>query len=122
MIGFCTFSGCSDTCANSVIARTDEPTGRRSAVIFNRDCGATTSFSTQISVVERGEQPSGSGNTFRPDDDHGAADGGPWGGPWAEIKWLGPDHLLVRYASKSRIFLQDEAVAGAKITYEQVPR
>lgn len=39
-----------------------------------------------------------------------------------ETKWLGPHHLLVRYAAKSRIFEQDEAVAGVKITYQQVRR
>ncbi|WP_126005590.1 hypothetical protein [Sphingomonas koreensis] len=122
IIGLCALSGCSDNCVNSVITRADDPSGRRSAVMFNRDCGATTGFSTQISVIEKGEWPSGGGNTFRADDGHGAAAVGDWGGPWAEMRWLGPDHLLVRYASKSRIFEQDEAVAGVKVSYEQVRR
>jgi hypothetical protein len=105
-----------------VITRADDPTGSRSAVMFNRDCGATTGFSTQISVIEKGEQLSGGGNTFRADDDHGAATAGDWGGPWAEMKWLASDHLLIRYASKSRIFEQDQAVSGVKISYQQVRR
>ena len=90
--------------------------------MFQRDCGATTGFSTQVSVVAQGEQPSGSGNAFRADDDHGAAAAGTWGGPWAEIRWLAPDQLLIRYAAKSRLFEQEDEVSGIRISYQQVNR
>jgi hypothetical protein len=60
------------------------------------------------------------GNAFRADDYHGAARVGDWGGSWAEMKWLSPDHLLVRYASKSRLFMQDEEVSGVRITYQVI--
>lgn len=112
--------GCADDCGNEVVSRVDAPNGSRSAVMFQRDCGATTGFSTQISIVDAGEQPSGGGNAFRADDDHGAAPVGDWGGPWAEVKWVAPDQLLVRYAAKSRIFEQDETVSGVRISYEAV--
>jgi hypothetical protein len=88
--------------------------------MFQRDCGATSGYSTQISVVEVGQAPEGGGNTFRADDNHGAAKVGDWGGSWAEIKWLASDRLLVRYADKSRIFEQDDTVAGVSISYETV--
>jgi len=90
--------------------------------MFQRDCGATSGFSTQVSVLEDGDEPSGGGNTYRADDDHGAAELGNWGGPWAEITWLTPNHLLVRYAAGSRIFEQDEEVAGVNVSYEPVNR
>lgn len=96
------------------------PDGERDAVMFQRDCGATTGFSTQISILDAGHQLSESGNTFRADDDHGAARVGEWGGPWAEMKWLSADHMLVRYAKKSRLFEQDDDVSGVKITYQAV--
>ena len=73
-------------------------------------------------MVEHGDEPSGSGNTFRADDDHEAAAAGEWGGPWAEMRWLAPDHLLIRYAAKSRMFEQDDEVSGIKISYQQVAR
>lgn len=117
-----TLSGCSDTCTNTQISRADAPDELHSAVMFQRDCGATTGFSTQVSVVAQGEQPPGSGNTFRADDDHGAAAAGKWGGPWAETRWLAPDHLLIRYAAKSRLFEQEDKVAGIRISYQQVDR
>ena len=115
-------SGCSDGCKNSRVSRVDAPDGLNSAVMFQRDCGATTSFTTQISVVRRGSEPTGGGNTFRADADHGAAARGDWGGPWAEMRWLAPDHLLIRYAVKSRLFEQRAEVAGVKISYQELAR
>lgn len=113
-------SACSDTCSNSPISRVDAPDGLRSAVMFQRDCGATNGFSTQVSVVAQGEQSSASGNTFRADDNHGAAIAGNWGGPWAEMTWLAPDRLLIRYATKARLFRQEDEVSGVRISYQQV--
>lgn len=115
-------SGCADTCKNEVIARVDAPDGRHSAVLFQRDCGATTGYSTQVSVTSQGESPAGGGNAFRADDNHGAASAGAWGGPWVEVKWLSPDHLLVRYAKNSRIFEQDASVAGVSIAFQEVSK
>lgn len=88
--------------------------------MFQRDCGATSEYSTQISILNAGQALTGAGNTFRADDDHGAAKVGEWGGSWAEIKWLASDRLLVRYAVKSRIFEQDATVYGVSISYEPV--
>ncbi len=96
------------------------PDGKREAVLFQRDCGATTGFSTQISILEVGDTPLGGGNAFRADDDHGAAKAGTWGGSWAEMRWLASDRLLVRYATNSRIFEQDELVSGVSVSYEAV--
>jgi len=113
--------GCSDTCSNMAIVKLDAPDGRHSAVMFNRDCGATTGFSTQISILDVGETLDGSGNAFRADDDHGRAKVGKWEGPWAEMQWLSADRLLVRYAAKSRVFEQDDRVSGVQIRYQTVP-
>jgi hypothetical protein len=90
-------------------------------MMFQRDCGATTSFSTQVSILESEQLPSGAGNAFRADDDHGAAAAGRWGGPWAELRWLAPDHLLIRYAAKSRIFKQVDSIGDVKISYQSDP-
>jgi hypothetical protein len=122
--GVLVLSGCSDGCANTLITRADSPDGQHTAVMFQRDCEATTGFSTQVSVMENGDEPTGSGNTFRADDDHGAAAAaaGDWGGPWAEMTWLAPDHLLIRYAAKSRLFEQQGKVEGIKISYQLVNR
>ena len=86
--------------------------------MFQRDCGATTGFSTQVSVIEPDDQLLSTGSVYRADDDHGAAEVGSWGGPWATIEWLAPNHLRIRYARKSRIFEQKSEQSGVKISYE----
>jgi len=78
-------------CENEIVSRIDAPGGRRTAVLFQRACGATTGFTTQISILGPGEVPTGKGNVFIADDDHGAAAVGDWGGPWAGMAWLGPN-------------------------------
>lgn len=119
---FTILTGCSHACDNTLIAHDMAPDGRHTAVLFNRDCGATTRFSTQISITDAGASPSDKGNAFIADDDHGHALSGPWGGPWASVAWLTPDHLRVRYAKNSRIFLHELRVAGVTVSYEAVDR
>lgn len=114
-------SGCTDACRNTLVRRADAPDGEHSAVMFQRDCGATTGFSTQLSIVRPGERVA-AGNTFRADDDHGTASAGDWGGPWAEMRWLTPNHLLVHYAARSRVFVKNEQVSGVQVSYQSVER
>ena len=110
--------GQASACNNVEIARAASPSGKLTAVMFNRDCGATTGFSTQISIVAGEEEASGIGNIFRADTDHGKAQTGHWGGPLVEIKWLAPDRLTIRYAKGARIFEQKEAFEDVDITFE----
>ncbi|MDF0488331.1 hypothetical protein PX554_09330 [Sphingomonas sp. H39-1-10] len=112
--------GCSNACQNAVATRSASPDGNHVAVLFQRDCGATTGFSTQISILDADDKPSGGGNAFVADDDHGAARVGEWEGSWADMKWLSPKHLLIRYAAKSRLFKQRARVSGVNITYQMV--
>jgi hypothetical protein len=114
-----TLAGCADVCSDTVVQRMIAPDRRHTAVMFQRDCGATTGFSTQISILSAGERLAGSGNAYRADD-HGKAADGKWGGPWAEMHWLTPDRLVVRYAAKSRVFQSDASVSGVVVSYEAV--
>jgi len=106
-------------CDNEVAQIAPARDGRFDAVLFQRSCGATTGFSTQISVLAHGERPTGAGNAFIADDDHGSARPGAWGGPWADVRWLGRGRLLVPYGS--RIFRQVQPeVPRVRITYHAV--
>ena len=42
-------------CANTVSAEHISPDGKLRAVLFERDCGATTNWSSQISILRRTE-------------------------------------------------------------------
>ncbi|MCY7339211.1 MAG: hypothetical protein LH465_04565 [Sphingomonas bacterium] len=109
--------GCSSACKNTIVSKAKSPDGEHIAVLFQRGCGATTGFSTQVSILAPDEATSGGGNTFVADDDHGAAAVGAWGGAWADMRWIAPDHLLIRFAANSRIFEQNGQVSGVKISY-----
>lgn len=71
-------TACSDGCASQSVRRAAAPDRRHQALMFRRDCGATTGFSTQISILAEREALSGSGNFYRADDDHGATAAGSW--------------------------------------------
>ena len=95
------------------------PPGQQKAVLFERNCSATTDFTTQISLVNGGEKPSGKGNVFIAD---GGLKAASWGGPWAEVSWLSPGHLLVKYDASARVFEQQENADGVRISFEKVVR
>jgi hypothetical protein len=58
-------AGCGDMCANEVSQTLISPSGRYVAYVFSRNCGATTGFNTQVSVLPTTHKPpQESGNTF----------------------------------------------------------
>jgi hypothetical protein len=109
-------------CRNEIVQRATSPNGRWDAVLFQRDCGATTDFTTQVSVVRHGASTNWIGNAFVADGNHGAAAAAPWGGPWAEVGWRGNDQFLVRFDQKSRVFDAKQNVSGVPISYQKVTR
>jgi len=111
--------GCSQACRNDVVSLAAAPGGKHQVAMFSRDCGATTSHSTQVSVVRADDAPTDAANAF-------AADGGTvataWGGPWTEVAWLAPDRLLIRYDSRARILRKAARVDDVAISYQPVVR
>ena len=103
------FVGCDrffdDLCGNTVLKSLGSPDRKLKAVVFQRDCGATTGFSIQISVLNAGDPlPNEEGNVFIADSGHGAAPEGPGGGPAVDILWERPRKLLIEHYSGARRF------------------
>jgi len=94
-------------CKNEILQDIPSPGGRRHAVVFQRDCGATTDFSTQLSVLTKDRTATDGGNVFVVDSDHGKAPAGPGGGPNVTVQWLDKRTLEVRYDSRARILSQE---------------
>jgi len=89
------------------------------AVIFQRDCGATTGFSTQVSIFSTNRAlPNESGNVFVADTDHGKAPAGAWGGPLVELTWPDDAHVLLKYDKRAAVFKHEESVGNVNISYE----
>ena len=93
-------------CNNSVLQDIASPDGRRHAIVFERSCGATTGFSTQVSVLTRSRELSGGGNVFVVDDDHRKVPAGPGGGPAVTVRWLDARTVEVHYDKRARVFHQ----------------
>ncbi|HEY0281498.1 MAG TPA: hypothetical protein VGC27_02615 [Rhizomicrobium sp.] len=52
-------------CENTVVKSVVSPDGRHKAVLFQRNCGATTGFSSQVSIIPASLWlPDHSGNAF----------------------------------------------------------
>ncbi len=55
----------SDLCGNEIMNETLSPDGHFKALVFQRDCGATTGFTTQISLLPSNVSlPNEAGNIF----------------------------------------------------------
>jgi hypothetical protein len=104
-------------CGNDMLATIPSPSGGRKLIIFQRDCGATTGFSTQASLLPAHDQLRGSGNVFVADSDHGKAPSGPGGGPPLDARWIAEDTLELRYHPQARVFLADSVQPGVIIRF-----
>jgi hypothetical protein len=109
-------------CSNSSVAIYPSPNAAMSVVVFERDCGATTDFSTQASLLPltKGQAgvKDGGGNLLIIDGNHGAAPQGPGGGPEVRVAWIADDQLVVSYDKAVRVFRAETNLSGVRIRHE----
>jgi hypothetical protein len=75
-----------------------------------------------VSVSASGAIIVGAGNAFVADTNHSATAANNWAGPWADLRWLSPTHLVIRYDAKAHVFLSKASVDGVTISTEAVAR
>jgi hypothetical protein len=115
------FTSCSDGCNDVVISSIPSPGGTKKAVIFVRDCGATTGFSTQISVLDSSASITHrSGNVFSADDNHGAVKLGKRGELTVRVRWADENHLVITFPASSQVFRRDSQVGNVYVTFVSV--
>ena len=107
------------SCSNTILAEVASPGAELKAVVFTRDCGATTGFSTQVSVLPAAAKlpVADGGNLFVADTDHGRASPGIGGGPKVQVEWVGRNRLRVIHDPRARVFKAVEKVAAARVEY-----
>lgn len=94
-----------DMCGNDIKQKIPSPSGENVAYVFERNCGATTGFSLQLSILDTNDDfQNKSGNTFRSDKDF-------------SIEWLDEKNLKVIYDKSSETYEMDKKVKGIKIEY-----
>jgi hypothetical protein len=103
-------------CENEVLAEVVAPDASARAVVFQRSCGATTGFSTQVSILPAGaELSSEPGNAFVSDTNHGASPSGPGGGPELALAWRSPNELVIAHHPATRVLNHVPVVNGVKV-------
>ena len=101
-------AGCGDVCDNEPSSSIVSPSGNLKVVVFNRGCGATTGFNTQLSIVQANEAlPKEAGNTFIAD-----------GTVPLKIQWQSDAKLLISGVQGQKVFKQEARVRGITVTYE----
>jgi hypothetical protein len=115
------FCGCGD-CGNEVVSETKSPDQKLKAVVFEQNCGPTTGFSMQISILSSSASPPlGRGNVFIAGDENQAMPANRK--PPIEIKvtWESNIFLLVSYPKNAQVFLKKPHVAGVAVKYVAIP-
>lgn len=100
-------SGCGGVCENKISQTVVSPSGNMKAVVFNRGCGATVGFSTQVSLLPASARmPNNGGNVLVVDD-----------AVPLRIEW--ESDVAVRIAGRfdTQIFKKEASVSGVQVAY-----
>ena len=102
-------TGCLQTdCVNEVSREVVSPDGKMKIVVFSRDCGATTGFNTQATVLGANERlPDSPGNAFIFDDCE------------ANVSWQSDSSVLVVFDRDVRVSKKEVSVRGIAFEYRQ---
>jgi hypothetical protein len=101
-----TITGCGFGCDDEVTSTLSSPSHTISAFVFNRNCGATTGFNTQVSLVREGAALSGAGNTLILD-----------GTVPLKLRWVSGSRLEITGLGSAKVFKQEQSVAGVSVAY-----
>jgi hypothetical protein len=100
-------SSCTEMCGNETVVESVSPNGSEKLVVFTRNCGATTGFSTHASILPANQVlPNEGGNLL-------VIKG--------EIKvrgiWQSANQLSIQGVGSGQVFKQEFAVGGVLVTY-----
>lgn len=119
--------GVADPCGNEVLSTIPSPAGGSKAVVFRRSCGATTGYSTQVSVLRMNDvllteptlwRSTESGNALTIDGDLDLSRPGRPG--QLAVTWEG-EVLHLRYDSGLRVGLSAATAGGVSVTHRRGP-
>lgn len=108
------------TCGNEILESLNSPNGTKKVVVFVRNCGATTDWSTQASIIGIDDALSSNdtGNAMIIDPDYGKAKPLAIKG-WAIIKakWENPNLLNLHHSKDAAVYFQDEKIGNVEIKF-----
>ncbi len=103
-------TGC-NPCSDEVLSEVHSPDGVMTATLFIRDCGATTDFSSIVSIHRKGRG-------FRSEDDRVFVAKGRHD---FDITWTGPNALMIRCGNcaPKEVFRQTAKLGKIDISFDQ---
>lgn len=113
-----------DPCENKVALTATSPDGHHRVVVFDRGCGATVGFLTQVSILSGHERftersswlsQTRAGNTLSLD---GVAVGP--AGPTVQAKWIDGRSVDIAYEAGRRVHWQYSEVGDVHVTFRAV--
>jgi hypothetical protein len=109
-----------DPCGTELIHETLSQDGKVKAVLFLRNCGATTDYVTSVSLVSPSENltddstfftPRRLGTIFRAK-----------GVVPASVAWRSPSELIITYARGAEVLLRQHVHGKIRVAYEETPQ
>lgn len=108
-----------EMCGNKILSTSTMPERGVKVVVFRRDCGATTGFSTQVSILSKNEMlPNEPGNLFAADTGHGIAPKGEGGGPQVRVEVMANDGITIRHHRNARVAYRQHTLKDIAVEYE----
>jgi len=120
--------GSMDLCENEIVGRVASPNGAHDAIVFERDCGATTTWSTQVSIVTGGSAFVEHPTTFRATQPGNAlvirarAARPGVAGIAIGAHWDDESHVTVEYEAGADLSIVAKVVDGITVTAQSVER
>jgi hypothetical protein len=107
-----------DLCGNTIVATEFSPDHRLKAVLFERNCGATTRFSSQVSVLPSDRDlPNEGGNVFAANEAQGGEQTA-WGGPFVAMQWRDADTLTLKHDADADVRFSANRLDGVEVVFE----
>ena len=121
LLGCLLAGGCE--CVDTVVTEVRSPDEKLKVVVFERSCGPTTGFSTQISVLpsDRSLPTDSAGNIFAADDNNHAVPVPNKGTMELKVIWESNSAISISYPSKAQVFLKKSNEDSVTIKYQALP-
>ncbi len=105
----CMFKACTfiseGMCSNAIYSQAFSPNGEFKAVAFSRDCGATTSFSTHVSLLHSNDNLANeAGNTFISKGSATLVN--------PSLAWHSNSNLRITFSNQGKVFKANKEYSG----------
>lgn len=101
-------TGCGQRCVNREIGSHPSPSGKKTALVFSRECGPGADANVQVSVMPAtANMPNVPGNAFIVG-----------GKPALTVRWQSNETLTVSGFGTAKVFKQETAVGDTTIYYQ----